>query len=581
MPRLARRLQLPLIVLLSLALLLTPRSSAAAPIIDPLLQQRLAAAPANATLSAILTYAQQPSATDLTSLLRTGAAIATFKHLPMVGVLATPAQLASIKLLPGLRSLYANQPLQYFLRESVPLIGASQVWADYGLKGEHIGVAVLDTGIDATHPDLQFGVKTVQNVKIVGLQYAAGVDLDQFNLPVKYVEGLPNTDTSGGHGTHVAGIIGASGAASDGYYQGVAPNVDLIGISAGEAIEIFSALAGFDWAIEHRAQYNIRVINCSWGNITPGFDPLNPVNIATKAAHDAGITVVFAAGNSGSTTDTLNTYSVAPWVISVAAGDKDGQSVSFFSSRGIPGDALYRPTLTAPGYLIVSDRASTGVATTVPNLPTDPVYIPPQHLARYTAASGSSMAAPHVAGAVALLVQARPELTPDLIKRVLVNTARPMPRFQPYAAGAGYLDVAAAVAEARQISDLDDYRDPQPSPDQAVDELTSRWSGRVGVSLPGLPASDTHTLEVAPGTVSLEIAVDWSTIASDLDLALYDPQGRLVATSATVQALYNYANETVHVDRPTAGGWTVTVKGLLNAPQDYRATSNALVLRNP
>jgi serine protease AprX len=385
------------------------------------------------------------------------------------------------------------------------------------------------------------------------LQYAAGIDLDMLNLPVWYLENQPNTDTSGGHGTHVAG----------------------------EAIEIFTALASFDWIIAHKVQYNIRVVNASWGNIVPGFDPNNPVNVATKALHDAGITVVFASGNSGSNTDTLNTYSVAPWVIGVAAGDKNGRDVSFFSSRGIPGDHFYHPTLTAPGYMIASDRAVTGVATNVPNLATDPLSLQPQHLPYYTVANGSSMAAPHVSGAIALMVQANPRLTPDVIKRVLINTATPMPNFQEYAAGAGYLNARKAVETARQIENVYDYRDPETGEEHQVYDQTTSWTGKVGVSLPGLAASHTRAITVAPGTLSLDVTVDWSTIASDLNLYLYDPQGALVAKSEVIQSVYNYANETAHVNNPVAGTWTVKVSGFLNIPQDYRATSNGVVLANP
>jgi serine protease AprX len=230
-----------------------------------------------------------------------------FRRLPMVAALATPAQIDAIRLLAGLQSIYLNITLQSYLHESVPLIGATSVWQDYGITGQGIGVAILDTGLDATHADLALGQTTAQNVKILGLQYAAGQDLNQVGLPVFYQEGVPNSDITSGHGTHVAGIVAASGAASDGYYKGVAPGAHLVGLGAGDVIEIFTALAGFDYVLAHQADYNIRVVNCSWGNIVPGFDPNNPVNVATKRVHDAGVTVVFASGNSGANTDTLNT----------------------------------------------------------------------------------------------------------------------------------------------------------------------------------------------------------------------------------------------------------------------------------
>ncbi len=575
--------RLLILSLLALAFVITPsQSRAGALTVDPVLDQRILSAAPDEQLSTIVTYEQPPSSTDLQALLSTGASIAPFKLLPMVGVLATPAQIELIKQLAGVQSIYADKPLRYLLRESVPLIGATAVWQDYGFKGDGVGVAVLDTGVDGTHGDLEYPSQTVANVKILGAQYVAGQDLDGLELPAQYMEDVPNSDTTGGHGTHVAGIIGASGNASGGYYQGVAPEADLIGLGAGEGIAILTALAGFDWILANQAEYNIRVVNCSWGpDAHTRFDPSDPVNVATRLVHDAGITVVFAAGNSGASTDTLNAYSVAPWVIGVAAGEKDGKTVAFFSSRGIPGDDLYHPTLTAPGYLIVSDRASTGATTSATTTAIDPIFIRAEHLPYYTTASGTSMAAPHVAGAIALLLQANPTLTPDVIKRILVNTATPMPDYQEYAAGAGYLNVKAAVDQALQIKNIRSYRDPRTGKTEEVYDQTSSWTGTVGASLPGITAVDVHSVEVPAGTVSLEVAIDWSLVANDLDLYLYDPQGNLAAKSEVLQSVYNYANETVHVDAPVEGTWTVKVSGMLNTPQDYSAISNAVVRVNP
>lgn len=578
-----------LLGLLLLTLGLTPRPAAAtAALLDPALVSRLATAPPATPLSVIVTYAAPPSATDLARFDALGVIYAPLNRLPMAGALATPAQINQIAQLPGVVSIYLNQSLHYFLHESVPLIGATTVWQDYGLTGAGVGVAVIDTGIDATHADLRLHQTTAQNVKVLGLQAAAGQNLYGLNLPVLYLNDVPNTDTTGGHGTHVSGIIAASGGASGGYYKGVAPGASLIGLGVGEGIDIYTAVAGFNWVLQHRQEYNIRVVNCSWGNIVPGFDPHDPVNIATQQLHDAGITVVFAAGNSGANTNTLNTYSVAPWVIGVAAGEKDGHTVAFFSSRGIPGDSFYHPTLTAPGYLIASDRTATGAFVNGGSTATDAAFIAPQYLPYYTVASGTSMAAPHVAGTIALIVQANPSLTPDVIKRVLINTARPIPGAQEYAAGAGYLDALAAVQTARSIRNIHTYRDPRTGREEQVYDLVGTWTGTVGLSAPGLPSSDSRQIVVEPGTESLEVAIDWNLagtgqtgVVSDLNLYLYDPSGQLAASSEVVQTIYNYANETVHVDLPVAGTWTATVTGFLNAPQDYSGTSSAVVLVNP
>src|SRR5204862_4086673 len=194
-----------------------------------------------------------------------------------------------------------------------------------------------------------------------------------------FVENLPNSETSVGHGTHVAGIAAGRGTASNGYYTGVAPGASLIGIGTGDVLFIFFALAGFDYILDHQQQYNIKVVNNYWGTTGP-FAPNDPINEATKTVASRGITVVFAAGNEGPDQNTLNPYSVAPWVIGVAAecklvspdptnsaihcADQTGQNrapiLADFSSRGVAGDPLYHPDITAPGVHIVSTRASTG-----------------------------------------------------------------------------------------------------------------------------------------------------------------------------------------------------------------------------
>src|SRR5438876_6579880 len=114
------------------------------------------------------------------------------------------------------------------------------------------------------------------------------------------------------------------------------------------ALFVLTALESFDWVLTNRDTYGIRVISNSWGTSGP-FSPNDPINVASKMAHDAGLVVVFAAGNAGPGQNTLNPFCVAPWVICVAAGLKDGQTLADFSSRGIPGDPLYHPTITAPG----------------------------------------------------------------------------------------------------------------------------------------------------------------------------------------------------------------------------------------
>lgn len=445
--------------------------------LDPALEEVLAPANRADAFEVIVNFddALTTAGTLTEAVLAAGAGVIQFRHLSMLAALATPPQIAAIRALPGVQSIYLNRRLQYLLAESVPSIRADAVHAS-GITGRGVGIAILDSGIDGLYnPDVTYPTKTVQNVKAI----ADLRDLFTFaNRPEEipgpiaqgaaiFIEDLPNSETSTGHGTHVAGIAAGSATASGGKYTGVAPGANLVGVGVGDVLFLFWVLAGFDYILDHREAYSIEVVNNSWGT-TGEFDPEDPVNEATRAVHDAGIAVVFAAGNEGPDPNTLNPYSVAPWVISVAAGCKlvadptnsavrcaDGREriLADFSSRGIPDDPLYHPDITAPGVRIVSTRASTGVVMTVLDLNEDALAcaIAPAHLLVYTCASGTSMAAPHVAGVIALLEEASGgTLTPDEALEVITRTARPLPGYALWEVGAGYLDALAAVEAVRR-----------------------------------------------------------------------------------------------------------------------------------
>jgi serine protease AprX len=405
--------------------------------IDPVLSSVLQSATSGQVIQAVVTLDHFPTAADLLAIQLTGVEVFPLKALQMVAVQGTSLQIRGLLVLPGLRSIYLNRQLTYFLNESVPLIGADRVWNELGYTGRGVTVAIIDSGIDATHPDLPFGTKVAQNVKLAP---------DLFGTGPLVLEGLSNTDTTSGHGTHVASTAAGTGAALGGKYRGVAIDSKLVGIGAGEALFIFNALEGFDWVLQNRAKYGIRVISNSWGT-SGAFSADDPINVASKMAHDAGMVVVFAAGNDGPDPNTLNPYCVAQWVICVAAGNKVGGTLADFSSRGIPGDPLYHPTITAPGVDIAAARATSGIvmntffAVDLINLGTDAVS--------YTAASGTSMATPHVSGTVALMLEANPALTPDQVKSALEQTATPMPGYQQYQVGAGYLNTYEAVRTVR------------------------------------------------------------------------------------------------------------------------------------
>ncbi len=456
-------------------------------VLDPTLAAALATATPTASLEVIVNYDEALTTRDAVSnaMLDLGAGVVQFRNLALVAGVATPAQVNAIAALPGVQSVYLNRQLQYYgrggglyallLHESVPTIRADAVQA-MGITGKGIGIAILDSGIDGLYnPDLHYPDKTVQNIKVIFNLSDVVTFKGPAPKPLKqgadlFVENLPNSETSVGHGTHVAGITAGLGTASAGYYTGVAPGAKLVGLGTGDILFIFWALAGFDYILDHQQAYNIKVVNNSWGT-SGAFDPKDPINKASKTVHDHGITVVFAAGNDGPDQNTLNPYSVAPWVIGVAAGcklvspdptnsaihcdDPTGQNrapiLADFSSRGIPNDPMYHPDITAPGVHIVSTRASTGTVlngsdanhdlnltiTCAISLANEPYY---------TCASGTSMATPHVVGVVALMQEAAGgTLKPDQVRDAIVGTARPLPGFALWEVGAGYLDALGAV----------------------------------------------------------------------------------------------------------------------------------------
>jgi hypothetical protein len=421
----------PLAVAVAMALSF-PFAAQADALISPDLQSRLATADSH---EVIVTFSDRSQMTRLASLTTR---IRQLKELPMAGAVLTSAQVKLVSTWPGVESVYFNAPLKYFNYGAGEYTGGHVVHDQIGLKGKGQMIAVIDSGVDGTHPDIAFGKTLAQNVKIVG-------DLDLVGASM-YLENLSDTDTSSGHGTHVAGIVAGTGEASlndprrPRYYAGIAPEAKLVGISTGEGINILFALEGFDYALANQQRYGIDVITNSWGSSVSVYDPNNPINKASYEAYRRGMVVAFAAGNDGPDEDTLNPYAIVPWVINVGSGTKAG-ALSDFSSQGVPGDFYKHIDVVAPGSSIQSTKAiGTPLPYTGPLVDaTDPTYS-----AYYATLSGTSMATPFIAGTVALLLEANPELSPDQIEMILMKTAKPMP-YGYHEVGTGYVDVLAAV----------------------------------------------------------------------------------------------------------------------------------------
>src|ERR1043165_6816299 len=293
--------------------------------VDPELAVRLNNLTDDSNVDAIIVYHQKPTDADLADLINLGVLGGTkYRELPMISITASKRQLIQISHLRSVRSIYGNRTLQSNLDPYLAMTGTDRVRRDADLTRKNIGlpvsgrgvtVAVLDTGVDGTHSDLSGRV--VQNVKLADTQSASV----GFNYPTVSTT-LPNTDQAYGHGTFVAGVIAGTGQQSGGKYAGVAPGANILGLSAGDASLLF-VLSGFDYLLANAAAFNVRVVNCSFSANTV-FDVNDPVNIATRMLTDNGVNVVFSAGNTGPGTDSLNPYSVAPWVISTGATDNLG-----------------------------------------------------------------------------------------------------------------------------------------------------------------------------------------------------------------------------------------------------------------
>ena len=417
---------------------------------DPLLALKLDTLTDDSNVNAVIIYHRAVTDADINDLKAVGVRGGTrFRTLPMVALTAQKAQIDLIGDLPAVRSIYGNSTLQWNADESRTRTGLVRARADADLlrynnnvplEGSGVGVAVIDTGLDASHADL--AGRVVKNVKLADLQ---GLNLLGFSAP-NNVESLSSTDQAGGHGTFVGGIIAGDGARSAGKYKGYAPKSRLVGLSAGDAT-LFNVLSGFDYLLA-RPDLGVRVVNCSFSSNSL-YDTNDPVNVATKMLAESGVNVVFSAGNSGPGLHSLNPYAAAPWVISVGALDEAGRLANY-SSRGDFGSRNFRPTLVAPGTGVVSLRASganvtgtTGVAGGA-----DTKQLSPTEAPYYTTASGTSFSAPQVAGTIALMLQASPSLTPSEVRDVLQRTATPLPPYYQHEVGAGALNTHAAVLES-------------------------------------------------------------------------------------------------------------------------------------
>ncbi|GAB3540399.1 hypothetical protein GCM10027443_38240 [Pontibacter brevis] len=499
-----------------------------------------------------------------------------FQSLPIAGVLATAAQVDALAQDAQVRSLYLNKKLTLYNYHDTHLTGVQRLRLDMEMttrnggmpvSGKGVTVVINDSGVDGTHEDLKLGKNLKQNVM-------GSTNLNSFTTlaPPTWAENVPNTDTNSGHGTHCAGTVGGLGTMSNGKYAGVATGADLIGYGSGGALFILDAIGGYDYTIVNQARYGIRVISNSWG--TSGkFNPDNPVNVASLKAYERNIISVFAAGNSGPGADTHNPYAVAPWVISVGAGDRYGRLIGF-SSRGLKGDKgtftaggrtwTYenRPTLVGPGVDVVSTRVLAPVSSLATQK--DLEVLEASEVPYYTHMSGTSMATPHVAGIVALMLDANPALTADQVKNILQQTATNMPGRESWEVGAGYVNAYAAVDHIFRGTSFGSSLNISRTFNSNINVKEDRVPFTISFD-PVLTAGNTSTFTVADGTTGIDAKIIAGGISGEtgnpVNLSLISPNGTEYRSGISV-AFTLYQDRAVAVANPMAGTWTIKISGL-------------------
>src|SRR4051795_13451299 len=341
--------------------------------------------------------------------------------------------------LPGVSSVSLDRRVQGTLERTGATIGSNWVRENLGLDGTGVGVAIIDSGVVSWHDDLGSD-RVVRFADFVNFQ--------------------PDAYDDYGHGTHVAGIIAGNGHDSGGRRRGIAPGATLLVekvLDASGDGYISNVIAAIDYAIANKTALNIRVINLSVAAGVYESYTTDPLTLAARRAVEAGIVVVTAAGNLGRNAVGQTQYGGigapgnAPWVITVGASSHNGttdradDSVAGFSSRG-PGaiDFAAKPDLVAPG--VGTESLTDATSTLYLTKPTARLWgTVPTASEPYLALSGTSMASPVVSGTIALMLEANPDLTPNLVKGILQYTAEERAAYGGLVAGAGFLNTRGAV----------------------------------------------------------------------------------------------------------------------------------------
>lgn len=257
--------------------------------------------------------------------------VKTFKVLPMARILLNKDEITEVTQWSEVAFVEPNRKLQTFNSEGRVLTRSEEVQNDLGYKGSGVEVAIIDTGADGTHLDLQDNM--LYNWQVVGdfigdkgyiSSTSDGIDVQTDVIDAHLEAGGPVNTDEYGHGTHVFGTIAGNGEESEGYYRGMAPEANVHSYSTSTGIFLVFTLEAYDHIMDQtqKGLADIRVVSNSWGSSGCEFEPFRSTNVATRLAYEQGILSVFAYGNSGPSPDTCNPYATAPYVLGIAATDK-------------------------------------------------------------------------------------------------------------------------------------------------------------------------------------------------------------------------------------------------------------------
>ena len=419
--------------------------------LDPLVQARLS----SAGRSRVIVRASSGAALPLVNLLIEANGGTLRRQLPILDAVAAEIPNSSLAILTN-SSLVRRIALDRLVRGAAErtggTVGSTVARQEFGYDGTGVGVAVIDSGIAAEHDDL------------TAPALPGGRRVVRF---VDFVNDNGDAYDDYGHGTHVAGIVAGSGFDSGGRRVGIAPGAHLVVLKVLDGTgkgDVSSVIAALDYAVQHRGELQIRVINLSIGSGVFESCETDLLTVAARRAVDAGIVVVAAAGNAGRDPWGRTQYGGitapgnAPWVLTVGASSHMGtmnradDTIAGFSSRGPTAiDRRAKPDVVAPGVGIESLSApGSALFTSKSNYllnGTVPTPYPP-----YLSLSGTSQAAPVIAGTVAVMLQANPALTPNAVKAILQFTAQARPEYDALTQGAGFANSRAAIELSRYFA---------------------------------------------------------------------------------------------------------------------------------